>query len=113
MASTQEPPRPTLSERMKAMLAEYGGLALTIYLILFAAVLAGFAVAISLGFETESAAGSAGILGAAWLATKVTQPLRILATLAITPLVARGLKRLRARKPARPLATPPHPQDPV
>ena len=99
MAST--PPEPTsLAERMKAMLAEYGGLALTIYLILFAAVLAGFAVAISLGFEAESTAGTAGTLAAAWLATKLTQPLRILATLALTPLVAAGLKRLRRGRPA-------------
>ncbi len=95
MASTQQPPRPSLSERMKGILNEYGGLALTIYLILFALVLAGFAVAISLGFQTDSAAGSAGTLAAAWLATKLTQPLRILATLALTPLAAKLLRRLR------------------
>lgn len=88
-----------MSERMKGMLAEYGGVALGVYLVLFAAVLAGFAVAISAGVEVESAAGSVGTLAAAWLATKVTQPLRILATLAITPLAARVLRRGR-RAPA-------------
>lgn len=102
MASPPSPPvRAPLSERMKAALAEYGGVAITLYLIIFAAVLAGFAVAISLGVETESTAGSAGTLAAAWLATKLTQPLRILATLALTPLVARGLQWFR-RKPAPP-----------
>jgi hypothetical protein len=93
--STESPPRPPLSERMKAMFAEYGGLAITIYLVLFVAVLLGFAAAISLGVQTESTAGSAGIFAAAWVATKVTQPLRILATLALTPLVAAVLKRFR------------------
>lgn len=88
-----------MSERMKGTLAEYGRLALIIYLVLFAAVLAGFAVAIAFGVETASTAGNAGILAAAWLATKLTQPLRILATLAITPLAARGLKALRREKP--------------
>ena len=82
------------------MLAEYGKLAVVIYLIIFAGTLAGFAVAISYGVDPESTAGNVGILGAAWIAAKVTQPLRILATLALTPLVAAGLKKLRRRKPA-------------
>lgn len=90
------------------MLAEYGSVALVVYLVLFAAVLAGFAVAISAGVAVESAAGGAGTLAAAWLATKVTQPLRILATLAITPLAARVVHRLRGVKPeAAPPAGPP------
>jgi len=84
---------------MKGIFAEYGPLALVLYLTIFAITLAGFAVAISFGVETDSAAGSAGTLAAAWLATKLTQPLRILATLALTPLVAAGLKRLRPGKP--------------
>lgn len=84
------------------MLAEYGGVALVVYLVLFASVLFGFSVAISAGVEVESAAGGVGTLAAAWLATKVTQPLRILATLAITPLVAAGLKRLRRTPPGPP-----------
>jgi len=99
-----------MSERMKGMLAEYGGVALGVYLVLFVAVLAGFAVAISAGVEVESAAGSVGTLAAAWLATKVTQPLRILATLAITPLAARVLKRMR-RAPAELSAPPSVPPD--
>ncbi|MBK9758264.1 MAG: hypothetical protein IPO88_33060 [Nannocystis sp.] len=87
---------------MKGMLAEYGGVALSLYLIIFVLVLSGFAIAISLGVATDSAAGSAGTLAAAWVATKLTQPLRILATLAITPLVAAGLKRLRRGRPELP-----------
>jgi hypothetical protein len=80
-------------KRLKELLAEYGKLALYVYLVIFGLVLAGFALAISMGIRVESAAGKAGVWGAAWLATKVTQPLRILATLALTPLVARLLRR--------------------
>jgi len=79
-------------QRLKTLLAEYGRLALYTYLVLFVLVLLGFAGAIHLGVRAESTAGKAGLWGAAWLATKVTQPLRILATVALTPLVAQVLK---------------------
>jgi hypothetical protein len=79
-------------QRLKTLLAEYGRLALYTYLVLFVLVLLGFAGAIHLGVRAESAAGTAGLWGAAWLATKVTQPLRILAAVALTPLVAQVLK---------------------
>lgn len=82
-------------ERLKALLAEYGRIALWTYFVLFGVVLVGFATAISLGVEIESAKGGAGLLGAAWIATKLTQPLRIGVTLALTPLVARVVRRLR------------------
>ena len=80
-------------QRLKNLLAEYGRLALYTYLVLFVVVLVGFAGAIHLGVHTESTAGKAGLWGAAWLATKLTQPLRILATVALTPMVAQVLKR--------------------
>jgi hypothetical protein len=79
-------------QRLKTLLAEYGRLAIYTYLVLFVLVLLGFAGAIHLGVRTESTAGKAGLWGAAWLATKLTQPLRILATVALTPLVAQVLK---------------------
>jgi len=94
-------------ERLKNLLAEYGRLALYVYLAIFAVVLVSFALAIQMGIEVESAAGKAGIWGAAWVATKVTQPLRILATLALTPLLAQLLRR---RKPAKPDAGADGPQ---
>ncbi len=82
-------------QRLKNLLAEYGKLALIVYLAIFAVVLVGFALAIQFGFRPESTAGRAGTWGAAYVATKVAQPLRILATLALTPLVAQVLRRLR------------------
>lgn len=80
-------------EQFKSLLSKFGKLGLIIYLTLFAVVMVGFVFAIQMGFRTESTAGKAGVWGAAWLATKVTQPLRILATLALTPIVAHVLKR--------------------
>lgn len=93
--SSPVPParKPPLGERLKALFAEYGPLAIAIYLVIFVVVLAGFAVAIRFGVQVEGTAGAAGTLGAAWLATKLTQPLRIAAALALTPIVA----ALRAR----------------
>jgi hypothetical protein len=78
---------------------EYGSAAAWVYFAIFALVLVGFATAIKLGVQVESAAGAAGTWGAAYLATKLTQPLRILATLVVTPAVVRIARRLRGRKP--------------
>jgi hypothetical protein len=47
------------------------------------------------------------VLGAAWLATKLTQPLRIAGTLALTPVIAAVLKKWRGRsKPQEPNEAP-------
>jgi hypothetical protein len=92
------PARKPLKARLTDLLAEYGKVAIYLYLAIFVLVLAGFTVAIAAGVEVESAAGGAGLLGAAWLATKLTQPLRILATLALTPVLGRLLQRLRTRR---------------
>jgi hypothetical protein len=84
-------------ERLKALFAEHGRVALGTYLGLFVLVLGGFALAISWGVKVESATGGAGILGAAYLATKAVQPLRIAATLVLTPLLAQLLRRRSSR----------------
>ncbi len=91
-------------EKLKALLAEYGRVAIWTYFAIFALVLLGFCLAIAYGFDVESAKGGAGTLGAAYLATKATQPLRIAATLALTPLIARLVKRFE-RKGAGPEAS--------
>src|SRR5687768_8073147 len=91
-----------LRNKWKTLLAEYGRVAIGVYLAIFALVFTGAAIAIHLGFSFEGVAGSAGTLGAAWLATKLTQPIRIIATVALTPLVAPLF-----RKPQPP---PPPPQ---
>jgi hypothetical protein len=86
---------------VKELIAEYGTVALVVYLSIFALTLVGFVVAIRFfGWTPSGAAGSAGVLAAAYVATKVTQPLRIAATVLLTPLVARGYERLVARRPS-------------
>lgn len=86
---------------MKALFDEFGMVAVVTYFAIFALVIGGFAVAISMGVQVEGAAGTAGTLAAAWVAAKLTQPLRIIATLVLTPFIGRFLRRFR-KTPAAP-----------
>lgn len=95
-----------MRKTFKNILAEYGTTALVVYLVIFSVVLLGFWVGIRLGWQPESAAGNVGAFTAAYIATKVTQPLRIAATLLLTPFVARVWERVTGRAPA-PAGTPP------
>lgn len=88
-------PKPNLRDRFNALLAEWGPLLAIVYFSIFGLVLVGFALAIKAGFGVESAAGTVGTWGAAWVATKLTQPVRIAATLVITPALGALLKRFR------------------
>jgi hypothetical protein len=80
------------TSRLKRLLAEYASLAIYTYLALFVLVLAGFALAFATGFKVDSSGGKLGVLGAAWVATKLTQPVRIMASVALVPIVARFFK---------------------
>jgi hypothetical protein len=86
-----------VKRKLEELLTRYGPIALWTYLVIFVIVLAAFAGAIAMGADVESASGGATTLGAAWLATKVTQPLRIAATFVLTPVVARGVDALRGK----------------
>jgi hypothetical protein len=97
-------------QKLMTLLEEYGRVAIYTYLVIWLATWAGFATAISLGFAIKSAQGGVGLLGASWVATKLTQPLRIAATLAVTPLVATAIKKLRGRSGATPVEAPPPPE---
>lgn len=96
-SSTPLPAKPSLKQRMTALLEDYGPVAFAVYFAIFFLCIAGFALAFRMGFQMEGVGGTAGTLGAAWLATKALQPLRILATLALTPPV--GRLWLRHKKP--------------
>lgn len=87
--------RRSLKDRMSALLAEYGKVALWVYLTLSLTAIIGFSIAIGLGFSASSSTGVIGAIGAGWLAAKATMPLRILATLGLTPLVAALIRRRR------------------
>jgi hypothetical protein len=89
--------RAGVRKTLKNMLVEYGAVAVVVYLVIFFAVLFGFWAAIRFGWKPSGSAANVGVFTAAYLATKLTQPLRIIATLAITPFVARVVDRVAGR----------------
>lgn len=95
-------------ERYQDVIAEYGNAAVGTYLVVFVATLVGFYTAMRFGYQVEGAAATAGTVGAAYFATKMTQPLRIAATIALTPVMVRILRVVW--KPAE--AAPPAPPSP-
>jgi hypothetical protein len=80
---------------LKQIAAEYGAVAVVVYLSIFTLVLLGFWAAIHFGWRPKSVGAGVGSFAAAYIATKLTQPLRIAATLALTPLVAKLYERMR------------------
>ena len=96
MSDAPVAPKLSLKERLKAHMEEYGKIALYTYLALSLTAIIGFSIAIGIGVSPSDATGVLGVIGAGWLAAKATMPLRILATLGLTPLIAALLKR---RKP--------------
>jgi len=82
---------------IKDLLAEYGAVAVVVYFGIFFTVLLGAWTAIHFGWQPSTVTGNAGAFTAAYLATKVTQPIRIASTLALTPLAARVYERFGRR----------------
>ena len=85
--------KPTLKVRLRTLMAEYGRVAIYTYLALSLGTIAAFSIAFGAGMAPSSASGVFGVIGAGWLAAKATMPLRILATLGLTPLIATLLRR--------------------
>ncbi len=78
-----------LKARLQALFEAYGKVAIAVWFGLFALTLSSFALAFQMGVEVEGVAGNTGIWGAAYVATQLTKPLRIAATLILTPFVAK------------------------
>ena len=86
--------KPTLKERFQALLQAYGPVAFGTWFAIFFATWFGFWFAITqLGWEPEGMVGSAGTVGAAYLATQATKPARFALTLALTPLLGKLIGR--------------------
>jgi hypothetical protein len=83
--------------RFRDLMVEYGVIALIVHYVIFAIVIVGFYAAIRAGWQPTSTAGSVGTWTAAYIAAKITQPLRIVATIAVTPLVARVYERVTGK----------------
>jgi hypothetical protein len=88
-----------VKKTVQKLLAEYGTVAVIVYFVIFFAVLGGFWMGIRFGWRPSSTAGSVGTFTAAYIATKLTQPIRIGATILVTPIIARVYERLRGRVP--------------
>jgi hypothetical protein len=88
-----------LPTKIQNLLTEYGPVAIVVYFTIFFLVLLSAWTAIHLGWRPESVTGSVGTFTAAYLVTKVTQPLRIAGTLALTPLAAIAYRRIARRPP--------------
>jgi len=96
--STATPPEPAKKKlSWRERLAEYGKVGLITYFVVFGLTWLGFFVLISRGFEVEGVVGETSTWFAAYLATKVTQPIRIAVVLVLTPLVAAAYERLHRR----------------
>jgi hypothetical protein len=105
MTTGPAPSKPSLKQRFETLIAEYGKFVIPLYFGIFILTWTGFAFAIQNGFEVQSATAGAGTWAAAYVATKLTQPIRIGATLLLTPIVA----RLFGRRPSdsKPVDAPP------
>lgn len=86
-----------MRKTLKKIFAEYGAIAVVVYMTIFFLVLFSAWGAIHLGWQPESLTANVGGFTAAYLATKLTQPARIASTLAITPVVARVYGRVTGR----------------
>ncbi|WP_232293225.1 hypothetical protein [Stigmatella aurantiaca] len=107
VAAPAAAPKPSLLERFKLLVVEYGPLAIIINFALLFLTVAGFFVAIQLGFQAEGSGATAGSLAAAYAASQVVKPFRFAAVFALTPLVGRipGVARwLQRNRPPEPRA---------
>lgn len=87
--------------RFRDLVLEYGVIALVVHYVIFALVITGFWMAVRSGWEPSSTVGDVGTWTAAYIMAKITQPLRIVATIAVTPLIARWYERRLAPVAAR------------
>lgn len=93
-------PKRTLKQRLQAHFAEYGRVAIYTYLALSITTIIAFSIAIGIGVSPSSASGFFGVLGAGWIAAKATMPLRILATLGLTPVISALVLRWKKKRPS-------------
>lgn len=84
--------KPPLKERLKTLMASYGRLAIWVYFTIFFGCWLAVSLALYLGFHVEGAGGNTGVVVGGYLVTKVTQPVRVLATLGLTPALERVLR---------------------
>jgi hypothetical protein len=85
--------------KLEALIAEYGTAAIITWFSIFLLTWLFFIVAISLGFEVDSGGEGTGVIAIAYVATQLTKPIRIGATVFLTPVVVRVWHRFFPPKP--------------
>ncbi len=96
--SEEKAKKPSVKERLQDLAAEYGKIAFVVYFSISALTILGFYVAIKTGVDVgDSTAGSSGALFAAWIAAKLTWPLRLGATFFLTPIVAALVHKIQGK----------------
>ena len=82
---------------LRDIAAKYGIVALVVYLVIHATVFGTAYFAIRAGWTPNSVVGGLGAATMAYVVVKILQPLRIAATVVITPFVTRFLERIFPR----------------
>lgn len=82
-----------MRKTLKQIFAEYGAIAVVVYLTIFFMVFIGAWLGIRLGWAPGGVAGAAGTWTAAYIVTKITQPLRIAATVLLTTFIGKFWRR--------------------
>jgi hypothetical protein len=103
------PPSPSSRQRLRRFFLEFGALGLGVHYFVYLLVLIGFALSMGgLSFGGSStlraSSGTLGVCAAAYVATKLTMPLRALVTVALTPLLRALIKRVRKSAGRLPVA---------
>ena len=83
-----------MGSKVQNLFSEYGRIGIIVYFSIFFMTLFGFWMLLTVGVDIRtwsyfSKLEAAGAIGFAYIATKITQPIRIGLTLAATPVVAR------------------------
>src|ERR1700742_1481322 len=91
-----------MRKKLGDVLAEYGVIAIVLYLAMFVLVLVGAYFALSAGWRPSGVAAKGGTWALAWIIAKLTTPFRLAAAVALSPIVARVVDRVRGKAPRRP-----------
>ena len=90
-----------MKKKLGNLVAQYGAVGLVVYLTSTCLVYVVFLVAMQLGWKPSGAVATGGVWIAAYVATKVTQPFRIVGAMAITPVLIRAYERITGRRMVR------------
>jgi hypothetical protein len=102
-------PKMSTTEKLKALFAEYGKVALVTFAVLAVLTFVGLFIAVSsqgpavasflarFGFDQSALAGQASALGIAYVLYKFTTPIRAAIVLLLTPVIAKLCDQVRAK----------------